>query len=351
MIQIKNFDELMADMLARVDDRYDKREGSLIYTALAPAAAELTNAYIALDWMAQESNPETATRDGLLLLAANRGLFPFEATKAVYEANFNVSVPLGSRFNAGDLNFVVIEILPDNKALLQCETVGSIGNGRNGDIHPIDYIAGLTVAQLATLVVPGEDEEDTERFRQRYFDSLRAQAFGGNVAQYKDEVNRIDGVGGVKVYPHWDGAGTVKLVIIAGDYKQSTSAVIAPTVQTTIDPDPGLGYGIAPIGHQVTVEPIQTRTVNITMSVTPEDGFVWADIKPEIEAVIDAYFLELAQGWQDQSAVVVRVSQIESRLLDVIGILDVENTKLNGSGSNLLLSDVEIPIRGMVTES
>ncbi|WP_334292257.1 baseplate J/gp47 family protein [Clostridioides difficile] len=29
---------------------------------------------------------------------------------------------------------------------------------------------------------------------------------------YRDEVNKIQDVGGVKVYPVWDGGGTVKLV-------------------------------------------------------------------------------------------------------------------------------------------
>ena len=54
------------------------------------------------------------------------------------------------------------------------------------------------------MVIPGEDEEDTEVFRQRYMDSLNAQAFGGNRADYLEKVNAIPGVGGVKVYRVWN---------------------------------------------------------------------------------------------------------------------------------------------------
>lgn len=44
-------------------------------------------------------------------------------------------------------------------------------------------------------MIPGEDEEDTEVFRQRYMDSLNAQAFGGNRADYLEKVNAIPGRG------------------------------------------------------------------------------------------------------------------------------------------------------------
>lgn len=348
MAHFKTYDEIMTDMLGRVDDRFDKREGSMIYTALAPAARELAQAYITLEWLSDESSPETASRDGLLRLAANRGLFPYEATQATYRGEFNLSVPVGTRFNAGNLNVVVIEQLDGNQALLRSEATGSASNNLIGDIYPIDFVAGLTYARFIELIVPGEDEEDTERFRQRYFDSLSAQAFGGNVAQYKDEVNQVDGVGGVKVHPHWDGPGTVKIVIVASDFKQATSASLAPSVQAAIDPDPGLGYGIAPIGHQVTVEPVSNITVDLTMQVTPQSGFIWADVLPEIQDVIDGYFIELAQSWQDQAAIVVRRSEIESRVLNIPGILDVDGTTLNGSTSNLLIGESEIPIRGSV---
>lgn len=351
MVQFKTYDEIMSDMLNRVDDRYDKREGSMIYTALAPAARELAQAYIALEWLSDESNPATASRDGLLRLAGNRGLFPFDATQAVYRGEFSLPVPIGTRFNAGDVNFVVFELLENNQALLRCEVAGSQGNGLIGDIYPIDFISGLTLSRLVELVAPAEDEEDTERFRQRYFESLNAQAFGGNVAQYRDEVNRIDGVGGVKVYPHWAGPGTVKVVIVAADYTQSTSELLAPTVQTALDPEPGLGYGIAPIGHQVAVDPIESLTVDITMQVTPESGYVWADVLPEINGVIDNYFKELAETWQDQTTIVVRRSEIESRVLGVPGILDVDNSTLNGLTSNLALGENEIPVRGAVSNT
>ncbi|WP_447515594.1 baseplate J/gp47 family protein, partial [Clostridioides difficile] len=78
---------------------------------------------------------------------------------------------------------------------------------------------------------------------------LNSQSFGGNIQNYKDEVNKIQDVGGAKVYPVWDGGGTVKLVIINSNFKVPSSDLVN-LVQEEIDPigHQGQGLGLAPIG-------------------------------------------------------------------------------------------------------
>ena len=44
----------------------------------------------------------------------------------------------------------------------------------------------------------------------------------------------------------------------------------------------------------------------------------------------------------------MRISQIENRLLNLDGILDVADTQLNGVASNLTLAQEEIPLLGRV---
>ena len=46
---------------------------------------------------------------------------------------------------------------------------------------------------------------------------------------------------------------------------------------------------------------------------------------------------------------VVRISQIEARLLEIEGIIDVQGTKLNGSSTNLYLTDEQVPVLVGVT--
>ena len=67
---------------------------------------------------------------------------------------------------------------------------------------------------------------------------------------------------------------------------------------------------------------------------------------------IESYFTELAESWADQTEpLVVRISQIESRLLGISGILDIANTKINDEASNFTLELDHIPVLGSISPS
>lgn len=349
MFENKTFDSILTDMLSRVSNSFDKREGSPIYLALAPVAVELQQTYINLDALLSETFADTASREYLIKRASERGLSPEIATKAISKASFNLDVPIGSRFSLDNLTFIAIEKIDNFNYKLQCETVGAPGNIL-GILLPIDYIAGLATAELIEVLIPGADEEETELFRQRYFDDLEAQVFGGNQADYKKKTKELDGVGGVKVYPAWNGGGTVKLVFIDSVFNKPT-VELRFAVQDAIDPvaSQGLGLGIAPIGHVVSVDEVDELIVNVSSTITLASGYVWADVETYIQDAINSYFLDLKKTWESEDALVVRISQVESAILKVTGIVDVTGTTLNAGSINLILTDVQIPILGTVT--
>ena len=203
MYETMTYEFILQRMLNRVlsqNPNLDTREGSIIYNALAPAAVELTSAYIQLDFILNSTFADTASRDYLIQRAAERGLAPYPETFAILQGEFNIDVPIGARFSLTNetLNYIVISKISAGVFRLQCETIGSIGNDALGQLIPIDYIEGLTSAQLTAVLTPAEDEEETETFRKRYFDSLNAEAFGGNIKDYKEKTNALPGVGGVK---------------------------------------------------------------------------------------------------------------------------------------------------------
>ena len=75
-------------------------------------------------------------------------------------------------------------------------------------------------------------------------------------------------------------------------------------------------------------------------------------MKGYVTDAVNAYFLELAKSWADQEeALIVRISQVESRLLDIDGILDIAGTKLNGAATNYALALDHIPVLGKITAS
>ena len=345
------YEDILQRMLDRVPNNVDKREGSIIYDALAPAAIELQLMYIALDVIMNESFADTASRDYLIKRASERGITPEPATKAILKGVFTPATidVVGKRFSCGEFNYVAIEKITNGEYQMQCETVGLDGNASFGQMIPIEYIEGLETAELTEILIPGEDEEDTEVFRKRYFESFELQAFGGNIADYKQKTTSIEGVGGVKVVPVWNGGGTVKLTIIDSTFGVPTDELIA-SVQNTIDPvgHSGEGVGLAPIGHVVTVFGVLGRSIDIVTNITYQTGWNWDSAKSYILNAIDLYFKDLSKTWEDNENLIVRISQLEARILTCEGVLDVSGTTLNGSASNMPLDVNEIPIRGTV---
>ncbi len=396
------YEELVKRMINRAlesNKNLDSREGSILWLAEAPAAVELQNLYIALDNVLKETFADTASREYLILRARERGLSPIPASAAVLEMTITPAVlrlKMGERFSIGDLNYFVSMEKSAGVYEITCETTGEAGNDYGGTVIPIEYIPGLETCQITARLIPGEDEEDTEAFRKRYFDSLNRQAFGGNRADYIQRVNALPGVGGVKVYRAWNSGiapaalippaetavwlaglppvplpvltwlqtvyeagknslltvgGTVKLVIIDSTFS-APSDTLVQQVQTAIDPtqNAGEGVGLAPIGHVVKVFPVGTQTLDLTFSLYFQRGWSWEDVRPYAEEAVKGYFRELAEDWADQEEeLIVRISQLESRLLNVAGILDVAQTTINGTAANFLLPLDIIPVLGDIT--
>ena len=361
------FDAILKRMLARVASKYDKREGSVLWDALAPASVEFMNFYVILQAVIMEMFADTATRNFLIKHCADRGITPKDATQAVVIGKFTpetVEIAIGTRFSHEDFNYKVTEKVSDGLYHLVCETYGSEPNGVTGRLIPIDYVQNLETAEIIDIEVHGEDDEDTESLRARYFDSLHSESFGGNKKDYMDKITSMDGVGGVKVYggSEWNGGGTVKCVIQSSEYGAPTLGLVED-VQNTLDPDNvvldingdlefgehvGEGNGLAPIGHFVTVIGVNEKTINITTNLIYEQGYSWDVVKNDVVDIVDAYFKTLNKKWSETDAIRVRISQLESVFLKVEGVVDVQDTTLNGEAVNLTVDKDSIVTRGTI---
>lgn len=341
-------------MLARMPSDIDKREGSIAYDATAPASLELAEAYIMAQVILHQTFATTADRYFLALRASEFNITPNPATYAEVRGEFNQAVDIGTRFSYDKVNFQVVSLLDSTKHQykLRCETAGLIGNSCIGNIIPMTTVAGLTTAKTTELLVPGEEEESTEDFRQRFFDTVKSQAFGGNGADYREKVLAISGVGGVKPYRCWNGGGTVLLVILANDYSIPTDELVKE-VQDAIDPDPqGKGYGLAPIGHVVTVKKAEEVAINLTMSLLIGSGYAISDVQSRVKTVVSAYLTSLRKEWckqDDRDSLYVRASVISANILSIKNIVDVTSVTINGKSDRLGLDSKQVPTLGTIT--
>lgn len=349
-----SYEALMERKLDMIDDKRDKRQGSVIYDALAPNAAETASFYADLDMLEDRTFADTAMGDDLTRRAAERGIMRKDAVKATFYGRFldengeEYPVEAGMRFFLEDYYYVVLSREADGRYILECETAGACGNDYLGNLVPLETMAGLAEAILEELRTDGEDEEGDEELRKRYFASFDADAFGGNISDYKRKINAMQNVGGVKVYPVWNGGGTVKVVIIDQGWHSPTETELA-ALQTEIDPESrGEGYGIAPIGHQVTVEGVAEVTCDISMVLSLAEGAVQETVLADIQTRFEAYFEDMRKNWADSEYLTVRISYLESRALEADGVLDISGCSINGGSGNLVLGADEVPVLGEI---
>lgn len=344
MFRKDSFENIMKRMLDRIPNSFDKREGSVIWDALAPAALEIESLYYALEGVLQETFAKTSSREFLKLRASERGIVPKEATKSIIKAKFNTDVPIGKNFKVNNVIFIVKELIDDTEHTykLECVSPGVIGNIISGDLTQVDFVNGLTSTEIMEILVSGKDEEDTETFRKRYFDSFQEQRFGGNIKDYTDKTLSIAGVGAVKVTPVFNGGGTVKLTILDSNYNIANSTLISE-VQRIIDPTQNQqGLGLAPIGHRVTVDTVRELDITIKIRVVFTGGTLFENKKEELKEVINNYFNELKKNWVNQN-ITIRSAHLISKLLSIPNVEDITEVRINDNPNNIRLSEFEIP--------
>lgn len=360
------FENVLERNLDRIPDEFDKREGSVIYDAIAPMAIEISLLYSYLDFLFKNAFGDTANRYWLIERAKERGIEPYKATKAVIIGRFDAKLNIGDRFFIDDIYYTVSKLQKEEKELffyeLICNEEGSIGNIEGGKLTPTRTIRNLNLAEIYKLAILGEDEEGTEDFRERYFETIKSIAYGGNIDDYRKKVKAIDGVGLVKVIPVWNGGGTVKLIITDSEFKEPTSELISK-VQEIIDPIPfhQKGVGVAPIGHYVTVVGAKSKKINITCEILKSRDSNLEEIKREIEKDVEEYFKTQRKKWAtyekvDSNIYVendIRLAKITSIVLNVADVIDYETIKFTDTDKKIFdLSEDELPVLGdvIVTE-
>lgn len=377
-LQKYTYDYILTEALSKVPDNVDKREGSIIRDALSPCCYEAAKHILYLADIIEQTYIETANGLWLDGRVIEGGITRDPATYAkklgVFKTQLDepCQISIGQSFSTvGDtiLNYTAVQVYANEDGdvvpgsyIMQCNTVGSVGNSYIGRIVPNDYIEKLASAEITTLLYPGEEEESDDSLRERFLANLMKTAFGGNIAQYRQWAKEIPGIGGVQVYPVWAGGGTVKLSIIDTDYN-SCSSEFCQTILEKFDPEnsggeTGLGLGIAPIGHKVTVSTPLPRTINVSGKITLLPGYKLETLLPQIKLALEEYLLSLRQAWENSNdennySVIVYLGRINFAILNVKGVSSAYELQLNGTDTDIRLTETsslqEIPVLGTVS--
>lgn len=330
------YEKILGRMLERIPGDLDKREGSVIFDALAPAAVELQNAYIGLGWTLDQMFAGTAVRESLIRRCAEWGISPHPATKAALKGVFNMDIELGARFSLETLNYTAVERLDAGVYRMECETAGTAGNKLLGKLVPIGFIQGLTRAELTEVLEEGSDEEATDALLERFLLKVQKPSTSGNRYDYYNWAVGCPGVGAAKVFPLADGPGTVK-VVVANANRSAAGEELLRLVSDTIEE-------LRPIGADVSVVSAAEKRIAVSAKVKLKNGL-------NLGTVQAAFAAALTEFLQDHAFDIAYVSlaRVGNLLLNVAGVEDFTELLLNGQAGNVALADEEIAVAGTVS--
>ena len=360
-----SFEKIMDRCLGnKILENVDKRPGSIIYDALAPICLELAEAYVKMDIMEEQTFLTTATGINLDKRAFDYGLSRTPATNALRIAEFkkykidsdgnfvhddkgnkiliDMDITEGARFTLPEDSSITFEYIgkTDGYNILKCEQTGTKGNEHVGTILPLIPIKNLIEAKITSTYKPAEDEETDEELRKRVVDSINYSSFGGNIEDYIEKVNAIDGVGNTKVFPAWQYNGSVLLSIVDPIFNPITEE-FAKNLKEQIDPDEstGQGVGIAPIGHYVTITTPVKKYVNVSMSVELMNTVTLETIKEDIERKISEYFETVKKSFGQNVNLTIYRARIIEKVLELKEVLNVKDVALNGNFTDVIFID------------
>ena len=366
----EDFEYWLNLMLDNVPDDIDQREGSVIYDALAPAAMVMAQQSLARANIIKQTYIKTAQGQFLDYRAAEHGTARYAATQTEVKAKFLDSdgnpinnVQIGDQFaSIGEtpIFYTVQKINDDLTGELTADDPGTVANSYIGQVLPVTSNDSLSWAEITEIVAPARDEETDDHLRDRLLRADDWIAYGGNITDYLAMLSKISEVGAGQVYPVWNGAGTVKLVIVDNNLMPA-SADLVKKVKNIIDPtdNESQGYGLAPIDHQVTVVAPTPLTVNIAATVSI-DGTHGVDlVKAEIKAAIGQYFKSLRGNWNTINpetgrgyAQTIYRSKILSQIMMVDGVVNASVPTLNESDQDITLvfnnQTSQLPVLGEV---
>ena len=353
MAENYEYQSILREMLEAVPDTLDKREGSVIYTALAPSALLLAQQKYMIGYLFDLLFADTSTGDWLDRVVYDFGVAREQATYALRKIILTgtdgqpADFPIGTRFAINSLTFALSEKKNPGEYHAQCEQAGSQGNLYSGELLPVDNLNGLGSAVLdPEPVIAARDTETDDALRARFYATVRRSPYGGNISDYEQKTLEVEGVGAVQVFAAPTmGPGRVGLVI--GDEQGNrASQELVNKVQALMGVN---GDGIAPIWHTVTVGTSTDLPVNVAAPLRLKTGASFEIVRPVVENTVRNYVEDV--GFTDQT--VFHAKLVAAILGCHESILDVGEVTMNGAAANIALvktfENYQVPTVGTIT--
>ncbi|HAU5019974.1 TPA: baseplate J/gp47 family protein [Clostridioides difficile] len=337
MYSSQTYDVVKNRTLSNIDLNIYKGEGSFLSDMVSPVNSELAKFYIELSYLHKKAFIEDNFDDFLDKRVNEFGVYRKLGTEATGEVTFEGKVgtviPNGTIISYNELLFVVIKDIvisskiEQNTSPVQALEIGIRYNIPASTEFKQDEINGITKIYNDVAFRGGTEIETDEELKERFYKIQKNQATSGNKAHYEEWALEVEGVYNAKIYPRWDGAGTVK-VLIFGVNNQAVDSEVIERCKEHIEEE-------MPIGPALTVLTPSVLDISISASIKLEAGYTLDFVKESFLESINSYLINV-----NKEIIYTKVSAI---LASIEGIHDFSNLLLNNKAENIVFEEDKVP--------
>lgn len=364
------FDESLETVLGRILDpfaqdpdpalRLNTAEGSFLYDHFTPVGLEFVRFYDSLNQILEQSQLVAATGEGLDKKGVELDVPRLSALPAsgvvTAEGVAGTVVPSGTIFSTaseGDeetvqefeaTSAVIVPLSGVAAVPVVAVTEGTAGNVPAGAISIlISSVPGISLVTNEDATTGGRPIESDDLYRARLFEAIRAAGGPGNVYDYVVWLRQVPGVDDVRVYPYWQGGGTV-LAVIAGPDRTVPPSSVLRTAQALLDPS---------VVQLATMEPDEPWT-NADESIVSKAGgsqsaAVTLPLSSSVTATrvvsVNVGWLATADRfsvWVDAADGIANLSGLRFSFTDGAGLVAYYDVPLPGMGGDELVAGPQV---------
>lgn len=329
-------------MRAALQNPASKYEGSFAMDTLQAVAQEISRAVVMriVDYI-DLTMLDTAVDEFLDRRGEDYGLKRNPATPAVgyvlFKGAEGTIIPKGLTV-LSDTNTYTTDyeaVIPSSGTLsvkVTCTVAGTAGNilaGAITGIRSTESIDGVTVTNEEAFE-GGTEAETDESYRSRIYEKIQMPIASGNANSYVYWAKQVSGVGNARCIPLWNGAGTVKVVILSSDGTAPDDTIIenvAKYIETQ-----------RPIGAQVTVSKAEEKAVKIEGTIKLTGGYRLTDVQNEVSRIIREYLTGIAY---EEESKVLSYFKISDLIFNVDGVADVLDYTINDGKTSITAGAAE----------
>ena len=354
------YEEILAQMLAKVPTRYDTTEGGFVYDMISPPAleaAEMLELWLPLAlktmshiwatgyWLDLHAYDCGLTRHAATFAYGNVEVVTTEAV--TFPKGFIFSVP---KDDSPAIEFETLEEISCDEATALTIRVKAVESGTNSNVKrdsisvmktPLRGVESITNPENFTGGTAAESDDSLRKRIDDYFGGRQA-SFVGNRADYIRWAKMVDGVGYANCIPCYDGANSVKLVISDANGDPANTEILNAVEKFIFGESHDDLNRLAPIGvAKYSVTAPTARLINIAAQIKISDDTTLEIVTENFRDALNNFYRTLADD--SNFFATLKYVAVSAVLLKTAGVLDFKHLRINDALNNVDFAEDEMP--------